>query len=71
MVMSTRTLACFLGSLLFVTWALQVVGLQQVGDVDWMAWAPGAIQLRPDHSFGARIQAGAARCGDYSESAPA
>jgi membrane protease YdiL (CAAX protease family) len=42
-IMSERTLAWFLGSLLLVTWALQIVGLQLVGDVDSSDMVPWLV----------------------------
>ncbi len=43
MIMSVRTLALFLGSLLAATWALQIAGLKLVGDLESPAMIPFLI----------------------------
>lgn len=43
MIMSVRALALFLGSLLVATWALQITGLQLIGDTDSPAMTPYLI----------------------------
>lgn len=43
MVMSTRTLAWFLGSLLLATWGVQMLALRLVGEGDWKAMAPWLV----------------------------
>lgn len=43
MIMSTRTLAWFLGSLLLATWAVQMLALHLVDQDDWKAMTPWLI----------------------------
>lgn len=43
MIMSTRTLAWFLGSLLLATWAVQMLALHLVDQGDWKAMTPWLI----------------------------
>lgn len=45
MIMSSRALAVFLGSLLLVSWAIQIAGLRIVGDANSDAMTPWLIGM--------------------------